>query len=326
MSSLGEPSVFFLNACVLVTAVVAGHDTLLTLSREIEFIWTQRFKLRTVLFLLQRYAILVNALLYVVQVDRPTVLSCESIAIASYAVSAAGLLSVACFSVLRVWVISSQRWLPTASVFLVSMVVPAMNIYTYCQPQRFYLNDGKCAVEFTEMAIPGTARVCSILIQAYGTMSEFGERDRTFSFVVRCSAIASDLLVLIITWTKTTDVWKFRSSGFKLPIKTLFFRSGSEYFLVLLLLNVITLVLDVTVPDVVGVTPFVYIHDAIAANLIARFILDLQSVLNPEDTTTMATASSGSLLDNILPPDDVSSTRSSKIENIPEPLRPMDRE
>jgi len=96
---------------------------------------------------------------------------------------------------------------------------------------------------------------------------------------------------------------------FKPSLSVLILRDGTLYFIVLSVLNIITLIIDVLArynPALVGAANFMFITEAIAPVLIARFILDLRSVCypDPHNDTTITTLSfvSNSFLGNLAAP------------------------
>ncbi|CAL1698436.1 unnamed protein product [Somion occarium] len=103
--------------------------------------------------------------------------------------------------------------------------------------------------------------------------------------ITRAAAIASDLAVICFTWIETASIYKrSRTSGARAPTVKVLLHNGSVQFIVLLLLNSVTVLLDVlniAVP-IVGQTPsascFIFINDALTSIVVSRFILDLRSV------------------------------------------------
>ncbi|TCD63918.1 hypothetical protein EIP91_004765 [Steccherinum ochraceum] len=112
----------------------------------------------------------------------------------------------------------------------------------------------------------------------------------------RAIAILADVMVLVVTWLKTYDVWKASRElkHFRPTLSVLLLRDGTFYFLALFVVNSITLVLDVLAHfgwgrD--GGTDFIYITDTVGPVCIARFILDLRSVSaknNPTHTPALS--------------------------------------
>ncbi|KAK7688689.1 hypothetical protein QCA50_008227 [Cerrena zonata] len=110
---------------------LATYDTILTFSKEIKGIWQRKFGTGTILYLLIRYATLVDLLFQILAAFNvvKTVNGCKSISILTYFADFSCLLSYASFNCIRVWSICQHAWIPTMVVFLLSMFNPAINLY-----------------------------------------------------------------------------------------------------------------------------------------------------------------------------------------------------
>ncbi|TCD64593.1 hypothetical protein EIP91_003889 [Steccherinum ochraceum] len=102
---------------------------------------------------------------------------------------------------------------------------------------------------------------------------------RSLDYIARSANITTDALVLILTWIKTADIWREskRIEGLKVTVGMLLLRDGTLYFGMSLILNVVTLVLNVLSTGADG-SLFSTLLNAVSANLIARLMLDLRSV------------------------------------------------
>ncbi|TCD64598.1 hypothetical protein EIP91_003863 [Steccherinum ochraceum] len=172
------------------------------------------------------------------------------------------------FSTLRIWAIWGHALAPTLGVALASAIVPAVNFYSDIHSTSFIVVDGDCFVD---------SQISAAVLN-------------------NCIAITTDVLVLVLTWMKTADVWRAskRIHGRNLPVGTLLLRDGTIYFGMALLMNIVTLILDsVTVQsfDADALSSFVLVLNAVSANLLARFMLDLRSV-NEQGSSKSRTMSS----------------------------------
>ncbi|TCD60971.1 hypothetical protein EIP91_009236 [Steccherinum ochraceum] len=170
-----------------------------------------------------------------------------------------GIVGIAAFSTLKTWAIWGHRLIPTLAVLFASAVVPVINLYSTF-PQSSLLHNGED---------------CS-------------------GYIARCSAIASDLLVLALTWVKTIDVWRDskKIKGFKPTLSTILIRCGTVYFGLLLVVNVAVLALGRLKTDKDdGGYAFFSIGNALTANLLARFMLELRSVHDQEPGEPLAMSS-----------------------------------
>ncbi|KAH8102726.1 hypothetical protein BXZ70DRAFT_1059549 [Cristinia sonorae] len=256
----------FNTICVMVAAVLLAFDYLITFSREVHTVWGRKFSAVTLIFALERYAMLFLGLLRLW--DPPTL--CKIYSIITYTVAISVLFGVALFSTLRVYAISGRITLPVIAVFLCSMFAPSANIYNYSRHQIFEMDPiSGCTPRATPESIRRDPRICSHL--------SYTSR---MPIVTRSIAILTDLLVLAITWRKSMYIFKasLRMKQFKPRISVLLMRDGTIYFVALSILNLVTLILNIKGYLGFGGTSFTFIADAIAPILISRFILDLRGV------------------------------------------------
>jgi len=308
----------FITSCSTASIAILVYDSLLTFSREVDCIWRRKFSAVTVLYVLQRYCLLFSMVLR--QFHPTNLVVCRGYTVLLYLSALLSLFGVALFSSFRIWAISGRISIPVVMVFLCTMFVPCINIFNLSRPVRFEIqDDGTCAT-ILEDYIPN--------IQYY-------------PIVTRCVAFLADLLVLAVTWMKTADTMKAsrQLSHFRPKLTTVLFRNGTMYFGALFAVNVITLILNVV--DVVSDqsqdgTAFIFVNDAMAPTLIARFMLDLRSVYCPtEDGPTqfstlnfatsrfmgnLAAPVGGDSTWNSGPSDDVESDRANQYQESTEPF------
>ncbi|TCD65322.1 hypothetical protein EIP91_002808 [Steccherinum ochraceum] len=256
---------------------LVAYDTVLTFPREAECIWRRRLGPVSVIFTSQRWVLVLDG---VVNLSRPTRLSahnsviqmcaeqlprCKAQLISDHVFAVLGMLGTAAFSTLRIWAIWDNAVIPTAAVFFTSMFLPAVNIYAYSAARSFTIVNGIC--------LENNALTPTLSAQTQATIS-------AMAHAARSAAVVSDLLVLALTWVKTAGIWResLNIRGFKPTFTVLLLRDGSVYFGMLLLLNVVALLLDSIQTNFDGSTAFIAIVNAVTANLVARFILDLRSI------------------------------------------------
>ncbi|KAK7689103.1 hypothetical protein QCA50_007794 [Cerrena zonata] len=101
-------------------------------------------------------------------------------------------------------------------------------------------------------------------------------------------SVAADISVLLFTLLETRGI--FRASNqinIQTSVTSILLKNGSVQFLVLLILNIVSMVLDLlSIAAVAGdnVTTFIYINEALGSILLSRFLLDLRSVFYTGDT------------------------------------------
>ncbi|THH27531.1 hypothetical protein EUX98_g6655 [Antrodiella citrinella] len=269
--ALIQYSSFISYICKLIPATIVVYDTILTSNREINCIWRRKHGLVTILFISQRYVMMLLTLLRLFSLMDLMVL----------------------FSTIRTWAVCGRFNAAVFLVFLCGMFEPAANIYNYSRYRGFSVDEFGCN---------GATVVVSPADQFPYSMP----------IITRCIAIATDLLVLVITWTKTTDVWRAsrEMKQFRPKLYMLLLRDGTMYFSSIFILNLISLILYAlfTQSGLQGVTWFVGIAEAISPLLISRFILDLRTVDDPNrdlsgipDLPTIRFASSGVVADLAAP-------------------------
>ncbi|TCD64408.1 hypothetical protein EIP91_004124 [Steccherinum ochraceum] len=223
-------------------AGLLAYDTFLTLSREVECIWKRKTGLVTALFVLQRWTLLLSGIVQNLPTNHPwecvCVFSfmfssydwfrrCKSFSILDYVLVILGNIGTAAFSALRVWAIWDCALGPTVAVALASAIVPAVNLFGVAEITSFSTVGGGCipAVRFSPDIAIRVARVVG--------------------YTARSAAIASDALVLVLTWIRTADVWREskKTKGFKVTVSSLLLRDGTLYFGMLLIMNIVALIL-----------------------------------------------------------------------------------
>ncbi|KAH8092683.1 hypothetical protein BXZ70DRAFT_453385 [Cristinia sonorae] len=105
----------------------------------------------------------------------------------------------------------------------------------------------------------------------------------------RAIAMATDALVLILTWTNTYG-WKFDREHLHhvQQITELIIQNGMVYFTALLVLNIVALIFDVN-DERLPATQFTIINSVLTNVLICRFILDLRDAsFTPDDLSQIS--------------------------------------
>lgn len=261
--------------CDVAALVVLLYDIVLTFPQEVASIWRRKLTGVTVLFAINRYAVLANLFLQTLTgfwMPR-TIIGCKALMYTTYVVDIISLLGLAAFATLRVWAICGRRWFPTISVFLFSMFVPCVNIYGFSIPADMMLIESG----------PLTGCFIDVLNPPY----------RYLPVVTRCIAIVSDALVLLFTWLQTAEILReSRRLNMKTELSSLLLRNGSVQFSVLLTLNLMTVIFDIlsiaTTSNTDEASAFVYISEALSSILISRFLLDLRAVYLPSTNKTLS--------------------------------------
>ncbi|KAI0922480.1 hypothetical protein AcV7_006006 [Taiwanofungus camphoratus] len=242
------------NYCLTAATVLFIYDYIITFDQELEVVWRRKTTWSSVLYLLNRYCVIPYL---VTQVPFMQDTHCKS----TYIVAQVGngiecvlYFLWAAFSALRVYAINDRgRRLPILIVLLGS--VPSItNIYNASQQVAITLPQ------------PIPCAVISKLPLA---------KSNKFAAATRACVIASDALVLLITWRTTYAIKKAADDkDIKVSTITLLLRDGTIYFGVLFGLNVLDILLwSLDVFD--GMPVFITVFSPI---LICRFYLNLRQV------------------------------------------------
>ncbi|KAH9939942.1 hypothetical protein B0H21DRAFT_755571 [Amylocystis lapponica] len=232
------------NFCAVAATTLLFYDYAVTFSREVKCIWGRKFTLATVLFLLNRYLTILNRILMVVDM-----LPWQSLPQATA--------DKAAFTSLRMYAIWAKDWRVLVGVAFLGLVPPIVNIYYY--------------TTLKIVSTPPPFVGCGEYVELSTLASDIYTVPVAYFNCV--FAVASDAIVLILTWTKT---WAIRKefSRFKFvdvpTFSELLLRDGTTLFT----LNVVNLVAIKyqafgSIPALTGV---------LSSILISRFLLNLREV------------------------------------------------
>jgi len=261
MSDL-TPSITFGRCCDIAAVAILAYDILLTSSREVDCVWGRKFSVASVLYVTQRYSAFLS---FTLPQSSPTSLQeCQAQIITQYLLFLLDMFGGAAFTTLRAWAVSGRINILVVLTFLFSMFAPCINLYNIAAAQIFYDPTDGCY--YSSPPPPGKPEFIPVF--------------------TRTTAVVADLVVLMITWTKTADAMRLRDEHFRPKLSTLLLRNGMAYFAVLCTLNVVNVILDVLTIgfNFNGSSNFVNVNEAVASALIARFILDLRSVSDPNES------------------------------------------
>ncbi|KAL1949114.1 hypothetical protein VTO73DRAFT_10920 [Trametes versicolor] len=226
--------------CNIAAAVLVFYDYALTFDQEVRIIWrAARFSSPALLFYVVRYAAFFSSILIVLDVTEwagqndlvqvsfapptsfqtlmtpRTECSCAFLIRLEMALSALLFLSAATFSALRAYAVCNRnRWALLATLAL-GLVYPAISIYT-----------------FTQSTAGVGSQIAKLMLY------------HRLMLGARTCTVVADLSVLGLTLLNT---WSLRGNGSALGVKTTFsqtlMRSGTVYFLVISVVNIIGLAL-----------------------------------------------------------------------------------
>lgn len=245
--------------CNVAASVILFWDHILTSGDEVDHIWKRRFTGATALFLLNRYSTFIKTVLGYVTVFTSSPSTCRWSQYAYQVFDLIALFVFAAFSAFRVWAIWGRELRPFLVVLPFCLVTPVLNLYRVTQATPIF--DHSLPIPFggcgTDYGLP-----LSLYIM--------------FSDIVRAIAIATDALVLIMTWIKTRSIYKaVRRVKVGTGLSELLIRDGTLYFGSLLLFNVVDLIVNHTAANF---NPVNYFNDVVNCILISRFMLNLRAV------------------------------------------------
>ncbi|CAL1697639.1 unnamed protein product [Somion occarium] len=236
--------------CDVAALVVLLYDIVLTFPQEVASIWRRKLTGVTVLFAINRYAVLANLFLQTLTgfwMPR-TIIGYVTVSILP---DRWHLLGLAAFATLRVWAICGRRWFPTISVFLFSMFVPCVNIYGFSIPADMMLIESG----------PLTGCFIDVLNPPYRyTSAEILRESRRLNMKTELSSLL------------------LRNGSVQFSV-----------LLTLNLMTVIFDILSIaTTSNTDEASAFVYISEALSSILISRFLLDLRAVYLPSTNKTLS--------------------------------------
>ncbi|TCD65131.1 hypothetical protein EIP91_003062 [Steccherinum ochraceum] len=259
---MATETISFGRACAVLGLCLVAYDVLATLEREIEFIWKRPFGVITVLFVTQRWLVVIGGLMFVQIPSNDTVRVSPFSTLRINSHFLLGMLGLEySFATLRIWAIYNHAIVPTVLIFLVSVTKPVLCILT--------VED-------------------EVLHNAPAL-----KPDSAVVIICRMLTVVSDFVILFSTWVKTANTWRhsFRMKGFTPVLSTLLLRDGTLYFGGLFILNFGGSILRIFRVDDLGGLGYCFATTAISTNLIARFILDLRGAYD-DDSRNAGTMSS----------------------------------
>lgn len=225
------------NQVTHVAATLCFFDYFLTFDGEVTHIWKKRFSVPAVLFIVNRYAMLVASAANLAQSvpwDPGFVLSpefydsnlCEHLVRTADICILLVTLSYICFAALRMFALYGMNKLVFALVFAVGFVSPALQIYPM-------------VVEYIVPDAPTMSPSVPLCLKQ-------GDDDQ-FSVIfpsligIRVSTLALELVLLGLTWYKTLSRWRTLKTIAPTPLTTMLLRDGTIYFSVITILSAMNL-------------------------------------------------------------------------------------
>ncbi|KAI8974520.1 hypothetical protein BD414DRAFT_424359, partial [Trametes punicea] len=251
-----------------------GYDYLLTLHREIRLVWMHKLSGATVLFLLNRYMII---LLYAIDMITISPINpkvplhrCPGTGRFITVLEILPYIIWAVFSSLRTYALSRRNIIIGVVVFVLSLVPAGVNAYFFS------------TLTFVNLPPPSNCTALSAI-------SDRLSRDAHWSgcwivtIVSRSSLMAADALAIIVTWASTYGIGKAsRDVRLATSFGTLLLRDGelSVTYMALLAMNVVHMTLNTVKPSSFfqQASYVTVVENPLISILISRFILNLRAV------------------------------------------------
>ncbi|RPD53366.1 hypothetical protein L227DRAFT_617040 [Lentinus tigrinus ALCF2SS1-6] len=250
------------------------YDYIITFALEVNLFWGQKITGTWIIFILNRYLILLNYILsafyWMPQTAKTYALLsrlCSVIAIASSMVNHLLFFPWAAFSGLRTYALSRSRLLGIL-VFVLS-IAPAVVKY-----MQFFIFDVRGVVdpiigchEHEFMSSSDQGRMYDSPYDVRCSAANVIASADVIDIVTKVTGILSEVLVILVTWRTTYRRGIFSQRGWSLSNVFLF--DGTIYFIAILALNILNVSFSLEGVLVAWIEP-------ITAVLTSRFLLDLQ--------------------------------------------------
>ncbi|KAH9840564.1 uncharacterized protein C8Q71DRAFT_740046 [Rhodofomes roseus] len=248
------------NYCQLSITALVIFEHVITISKETHLLHTRKYSGAVLLFLLNRYLLLLfgaENLIYVFSWD--TRMGCEAMSVLYDVLQLMLYALTAAFAALRVYAINGQRAMVAIIVLVLGLAPVIAGIYNLSQ------------TSYDDVVWVGPYPECG----NYNSISDRGwEEMVTMS---RAFPIIADLIVIMITCMRTWPIMTAaRQAGMTPALVTLLLNDGIVYFLLLASLNAIHIALSLSEgPFFSVVSEFITMFPSI---LISRFLMNLQNI------------------------------------------------
>jgi hypothetical protein len=212
------------NGIIFGLSALVFYEYIITLQDEIDMIWRKRWNAATILFMVNRYLMLLyNAVGLVI----PTTLrSCTAVQILLDILTVLLFVVFAVFATLRIYAIWNRN-IPISLLILALYLVPVVsNTYAFATDTIGFFVDPDAGPQCFE-----TSKLSN------------GVNSR-LALSTRLCLMVADAIVLLLTWRKTFGM-RTRASKLSVntPLLTLIIKDGTIYFIALLLMNIAQIIM-----------------------------------------------------------------------------------
>ncbi|KAH9925805.1 uncharacterized protein B0H18DRAFT_1008433 [Fomitopsis serialis] len=247
------------NYCGVAAAAMLLYDYVVTLDQERRYIWTDVRVGYVVIFLVNRLNMLCMAVSEILFLCSYQALkSCSQVAVLWGAVVISTLLLWACVSTLRVYAISNRSASLAATTAVFALVPIPVNIFSFVNTDLF-------------MVALRASTTCA------GNLNTPAQTQFELVTLSRASLIASDAMVLVVTWWQLWGTLRPSGQGkSRSALAVLLLRDNSSYFVLFLLINIAQMALHIMLGN--RFNPIATLISPITCIVISRLILNLRQL------------------------------------------------
>ncbi|KAI0800202.1 hypothetical protein C8Q74DRAFT_1235040 [Fomes fomentarius] len=278
------PRLIIENYCIVASTALLWFDFALTFTTEVRRIWGRKFSGATLVFLFMRYTALLDRVFFLLQVLlwNTSDTACGGIDRTDDVLVILNYFGIALFTVLRVYGVWAGDWKPLILVIPLTIVKPIL--YIIENVHYYSVQAGPpfgCLYIYT---LPDP------LLAQY-----------VFATVAKATTIAADAVLIALTWIKTIGISReAKKYGFNTPLATLLLRDGTAYFLVLLLIQIVSIISSQVGSSITVWLVWPYFEQVLTVIFLSRFMLDLRGLyIQPGATHEESTDGSGHTFSDI---------------------------
>ncbi|KAM5537917.1 hypothetical protein V8D89_008393 [Ganoderma adspersum] len=254
------PRLLVENYCILASTALLWFDFALTFPTEVRRIWGRPFSGATLVYLFTRYTAIADRVLFVTEVLlwNSSDQACGRISRSDDILLALNYFAFGAFTCLRVYGVWGRDWKPLLVVVPLTLIKPVLLIYvnTHYIPRQGGVPYG-CYYDWKI---------------SNSTIAEM-------SAITKASTIASDAILIALTWVKTFGIKRESSKiGMHAPLATLLLRDGTAYFIILLLIQLITIISSHIGSKITVWIVWPYFDQVLTVIFLSRFMLDLRGI------------------------------------------------
>lgn len=240
------------------------YEYCVTLETEIRLFWRRKATRSNVLFFFNRYVCLANrvTVLGVEALSQHAVTRCTGLEWLLIMTSCAGLVTMSLISASRIYALWSRNAWLFALIALLGLALPITTLYETARVQTVPgLMDHECSLDYV-----------------YGLPGELGSA----VWLGRIINILDDVLVVLLTWSRTVRVWRAAvKEHVQANLTYLVLRDGTFIFVAVAAFGSASLLLGIADYYTINIADI----SALGTILLSRFMLDLRRAADSTDKT-----------------------------------------